>query len=438
MPTAVQAAVSTPSEAQLAFVLDPLASYPLMLDPLRTARSREIFAALVRGGASARVSAAGPDVRQAAELLRAEEPSLPVAAVLLAQAAFLDSNCTAVLSEVAPLVEALPDYAAARLLRARCRELGDDPIGAFEDYRFLQASAEAAAAGEVIAQALSDLQPRALEIVSNRFFDALRRGRSELAALELERLEAWAPEDDLTLEARWRLAAASGDASAELDAVEHLQRRYPDNLQLLERRAELELLVGDPTTAVRLMTELSDSFPDDPVIADKLDAAKFRWRLAMSPPEIQDLADLPVLSRADFALLLHALMPGVRSGQVVRARIAGDILQHPHREEIARVINLGLMDVDAEVHRFEPDRPVTRLQVLRSLLRGMESQNGAAPACLGDLKLNTTPSISRICEAAVACRLLTSEADCLPRAEATGRETVDLLRLSIRALGVAG
>ncbi len=419
-------------------MLDPLASYPLMLDPQRTGRSQQIFAALVRGGATASVAEVGLDVRRAAELLRAEEPSLPVAAVLVAQAAFLDGDCHVVSSEVDAVVEVLPDYAAARLLRARCRQVGDDPVGAFEDYRYLLGSEVAVAAtGDAIAQALSDLQPRALEIVSNRFFDALRRGHSELAALELERLEAWAPEDDLTLEARWRLAAASGDASAELAAVDRLQRRYPDNVQLLERRAELELQVGDPTTAVRLMTELSESFPDDPVIADKLDAAKFRWRLAMSPVEIRRLAELPVLSRADFALLLHALLPGVRSGQAVRARIAGDILQHPHREEIARVINLGLMDVDAEVHRFEPDRPVTRVQVLQSLLRGLESQQSESPACVGDLQLNSAPSIRRVCEAAVACRLLASEADCLPRAEATGRETVDLLRLSIRALGAA-
>ncbi len=270
--------------------------------------------------------------------------------------------------------------------------------------------------------------------MGNRLDDALQRGRLDEAAGRLARLEAWAPGAVPTLEAARKLAAAQGDGTTELAAVKKLQAAGVDRLEIQERRAELELEVGDSSAGLQLFQQLAREHPADAGLQEKLEQAKFRWRLTLLPPQVQAIPPEPVLTRADFATLLHWLIPAVRSARGQGGgRIATDILDHPRRDEIARVVNLGLMEVDPTLHAFHPDRPIVRSEALAALLRAVETLGGRA-ACLSSMPLGDRPTHDEVCAAAARCGLLPAPEDCLPGATLSGSEALEMFRHTLQLL----
>ncbi len=201
------------------------------------------------------------------------------------------------------------------------------------------------------------------------------------------------------------------------------------------RRSELEFTVGHARKGVEILRRLSGRYPEDRDLVDRLEEGKLRLRVALLPGAVQTLGEQPILTRGDYAMLLYWLMPGVRSGHGASPRIATDILEHPNREAIAQVINKRLMAVDETVHRFSPERPVTRVVALESLLRVLGERAGEEPTCLGAAGLSSRPSQAWICQAAVGCRLIEAEGDCLPQAPVSGAGALEMMR---RALGQLG
>ncbi|HEX2223205.1 MAG TPA: hypothetical protein VHN15_03245 [Thermoanaerobaculia bacterium] len=355
----------------------------------------------------------------AAELL-ASDPGFPPAQVLAAQVDFVEERFAEVVERLRPIGEALPSYTASRLLLARAAEKqGDVPL-AYEVYRAL------ATRNQLAFQRTGDLHPRALEILYNRLNEALRASDLETAARHLASLQAWAPAEMVTLEAARNLAVAQGDLPGELAAVKSLAARRPEDRDLLERRAELEMTVGDPSAGLEIIQGLAARNPNDPRLAEMLDAAKFRWRLTLLPQAVQQTAVKPELNRADLATLLYWLVPNVRYARPAAGRIATDAIDHPRQEEIIRVVNLGLMDVDGTLHRFSPGAPVRRGVALRSLVR-MLGQFGTGISCLGG---GGSP-----CETAARCALVSAEEGCQAQAPLSGAEAVDLIRKSLDLLG---
>src|SRR5262249_15640164 len=114
--------------------------------------------------------------------------------------------------------------------------------------------------------------------------------------------------------------------------------------------------------------------------------------------------------------------PEVRYGKPAAARIATDVLEHPAREEIVRVINLGLLEVDETVHRFLPERAASRAEALAALGR-LLAQRGARCAAAS--------RTGGWCAAAVACGILPSAEDCLPGAPLAGNEAVRFIRRAV-------
>ena len=216
------------------------------------------------------------------------------------------------------------------------------------------------------------------------------------------------------------------------EAGGRLAERRAEDRELLERWLDLELEVGDARQGLELAERLARRYPQDPALAEKLAFAKFRFRLGVLPERVQELAGRVELERGDQALLLFWLFPQVRYGEAGRPRIATDILDDPRREEIARVVNLGLMDVDESLHRFYPEQSLERRSLLRSLLRLLAQAEPPAD-CARDLA--PRPSQEAICAAAERCRLIPSVADCLPEATVSGREALGYVQ---RALELSG
>jgi hypothetical protein len=248
-------------------------------------------------------------------------------------------------------------------------------------------------------------------------------------------LTEWAPESLPALEGTWRVAAVRGDLAVELAAVRRLFERDGARREIAERLAELEVQVGDLRTGLARFEALVERWPGDAELVRKLDAAKFQWRLQVLPAAVRRAVERNRLDRGDLAVLLYWLVPEVRYAQVSNPPIAVDILDDPRREEIVRVLNLGLMTIDENLHRFGPHDALTRLSALRALV---ELVRFVAPqtACvkkLGPGTANAAPPLA--CERAAACGLITEPAACLPAAAVSGPEALELFRLVLDLLG---
>src|SRR5436305_1061110 len=322
----------------------------------------------------------------------------------------------------AAVLGVLPAYTASQMLIGRAAERLGDVALAYSAYRAV------AARSSLALKRAGELHPRAMEIVSHRLDESLKAQKVDEAQKQLSLLQSWGPSETITLEAARKVALARGDRAAELAAVQEIAARSPGDRMLLERRAELELEVGDPSAGLKIVQDLAARDPKDPAMARKLESAKFRWRLSQLPRDIQEIAAKPELNRGDLAILLYWLVPQVRNSLPTAGRIATDVLDNPHREEIVRVVNLGLMDVDSTQHRFYPGSSVRRGQALRVVVR-TPARFGAA-ACA-----NQNPEGGDICDVSLACGLVGSGEDCEAASPLSGAGGVEILRRSLKLLG---
>jgi hypothetical protein len=359
--------------------------------------------------------------RASAEMLEAE-PDFPPAQVLAAQVDFAAGENTRVVERLLPVGDALPTYTASQLLLGRATERLGDIALSYSAYRAI------AARNPLALKRTGELHPRAVEIVSRRLDEAVRNQKLDDAAKQLQLLKSWAPSETVTLEASRKLAVARGDHAAELEAVKELSSRQPDDRSLLDRRAQLELEVGDPSAGLKIVQDLAARNPKDPALAAKLESAKFRWRLSQLPRDVQEVASRPELTKADLAVLLYWLVPQVRNSRPTAGRIATDALDHPHREEIVRVVNLDLMEVEPTQHRFFPGSPVRRGASLRVVLRTL-ARFGAASCAGGKAEGGD------VCDLSQACGLLPDGEDCEATSPLSGADGVEILRRSLKLLG---
>ncbi len=403
------------------YLISPLAGFPAAVPlPLQ----REVEAAHRQLLEEGDASAAG---EHAARWLAAD-PAFHPATVLLAAVDAAGGRWGEARDRLAPIAAAMPGYLAARLLLGRTLEHLEELPGAVAAYHAVADQSALAAAS------VTRLRPRAAAILALRIEDALARSRLEAAREALAALEAWAPQSEEALEAALAVGEAAGEPERALLAARRLAAARPADLELRARLAELELAAGDAGTGLRLLEELAAARPDDAALAERLVAARFQWRLQLLPPAVRELRGQAVLSRADFAALVYWLFPTVRHGRPERATIATDILDHPARREIAHVVNLELLDVDADLHLFHPGRAISRQEALTAVLRLLANQQPPA-ACAQPAAVPPGAPSPAVCEAAHRCLLIASPADCLPSAFLSGAEAIAMAHRGLAQLG---
>lgn len=390
-----------------------------MLAPASAEALEIAFRDFIRGGEAGSALAAALELQQRSD---AVDP----ATVLAAQAQFAAGSCGAVVDSLAPLVERSPRYVAAQLLLGHCREeLGDLPGAAL-------AYSEVADGATYAAARVAVLGPQAREAAVERIRAWAAGGEKDAARAALIELQRWAPRDVETLAVVSGLASALGDGRLELEAVRALVQNDAVDRALLERQATLELELGDSGVGLRILEELSREFPGDAALAENLGRARFAWRLTMLPEPARGLGKSPELNRGQLAALLYWVFPGVRYTRPAEATIANDILDHIHRTEIVRVVNLGIMEVDPNLHSFSPDVAATRADALRGLLRLLRRSGGRE--CLDGTSLGAGLSIESACHLATRCGLLVEPGDCLPQAGLSGSTAMSFARVASRLL----
>lgn len=414
---------TTPSARQpvaandLPFLIDPAIGFAPALSADQRRQATDGVQSLRRGDLAA--------AQRAVDALRPGASDL--ASVMAAEIDLVRRNPTAAQELLKPLVEATPDYLAARVVLGRAFESAGDLVSAFGEY-------EGAAAGvPIAARQVEALRPRVVEVLGRRIASALGSGRLRDAEEALNRLQSWAPDEEETLRSEEAVAQASEDPRRELGALRGLARHHPDDEDLLQKQARLELRWGDPTVGFQIFQKLAKRHPEDQELAEELAGARYYWRLSMLPDRVQELRKISSLTRAEFAGLLYWLMPSVRS-QIGSGRIASDVLDSPWRTEIIRVVNLGLMDIDTSQHRFDPNRPAMQSEALAAFLRLLDRLD-PAPACLDGVHFDGPVDSASICSAAQSCQLLPTDSICLPSAPISGRDVVEYAHQSLRLFG---
>ncbi len=127
----------------------------------------------------------------------------------------------------------------------------------------------------------------------------------------------------------------------------------PDVQQAL---AEIEVGRGQYEEAIARYDRLSRQ---DPRYRQRLDQIKQDWSAANMPPQYQRAFESDAIDRSDFAVLAYWKLSSIRFAQNLGSPpIAIDIEGIPGREEIIRLIAVGLYDVDPVTRRVSPLRPV--------------------------------------------------------------------------------
>jgi hypothetical protein len=374
--------------------------------------SREAHSRLLRTGEA-------PAIRREMESLLAAQPDLAPARVVLAQALLVSGDAEAAAAEAR--LASVAAGLARELILGRALEAANRTAEAAIVF------ARAAAVSPVARSAAERLGPEAAAVLASKVADATAKRRFPEAERSLADLTLLQPKARRTQELRLELASATGNRELELELLRLLGADAGAPKVLRLRRADLELAMGDAAAGLAIVQQLAAAAPGDAEIADHLRRAQFRWRVVNSPEAVRRAASLAQVSRADGAVLLYWCLPQVRTGKGGEARIASDVLDHPAREEIVRVANLGLLSVDETLHTFGPDRPLRRSDLLTALLRVLARAPASGPCAAGG-------DASGLCERAASCGLVPTAGDCLAGGGVSGAEALEMIRRATERL----
>jgi hypothetical protein len=97
--------------------------------------------------------------------------------------------------------------------------------------------------------------------------------------------------------------------------------------------------------------------------------ARLAFRAANWPPPERDAARSERLTRSEAAILVWWMFPEIREARVASGVIASDVISRRDTRALSRALALGLLQVDREKHRANPDAPLTVSAAARLLLR---------------------------------------------------------------------
>jgi hypothetical protein len=135
---------------------------------------------------------------------------------------------------------------------------------------------------------------------------------------------------------------------------------------VLEKAATLALDLHEYALAVSVLERLARI---DPRFAPQAADARLAFRVANWPAAERQAARASRLTRADAAEILWWMVPEVREARVVSGAIASDAVSRRDSRAVTRAAALGLLEVDQETHRVNPDSHLSVPAAAKMLVR---------------------------------------------------------------------
>ncbi|HEY7113683.1 MAG TPA: hypothetical protein VIA45_12190 [Thermoanaerobaculia bacterium] len=258
------------------------------------------------------------------------------------------------------------------------------PIPAYDLYR--QAAARAPERAGITARA-AELKPQARDQSLQEAREAAARKDWAAARLAAGRAIEIDPDSAPARETAGDVEHDAGDAAAALGRYGEALQRDPESRPLREKVARLAAERGDWASAIPALERLA---AEDPSFEAEAEEARLSFRLSNWPEPERAAARSSRLTRGDAARLVWWMVPEVRQARVTTGIIASDIVDRSDREQIARAVGLGLLDVDRETHRARPDVALSFGGAARMYLRLFALLAPALSArCLSDRPAET-------------------------------------------------
>ncbi len=321
------------------------------------------------------------------EVARRQEPgSLPVRIgeieALVAAGALPEARaaCAEAMPGSGPAGATLPLLVACGEAEARSGQ----PIAGYDLYR--QAASRASERAGITARA-AELRVQARDRASKEAQEASARKDWAAARLAAGRAIEIDPDSAAAREAAGDVEREAGEGSAALERYGEALQRNPSSRELQGKIARLAADRGDWASAVPALERLA---AEDPSFEAEAEEARLSFRLSNWPEPERAAARSSRLTRGDAARLVWWMVPEVRQVRVSTGIIASDIVDRSDREQIARAVGLGLLDVDRETHRARPDALLTFGAYARLDLRlyALLAPAGSA-RCLSDRPVET-------------------------------------------------
>ncbi|HTO76326.1 MAG TPA: tetratricopeptide repeat protein [Thermoanaerobaculia bacterium] len=295
------------------------------------------------------------------------------------------------------------------------------PIAGYDLYR--QAAIRAPERAGIAARA-AELRMQARDQAGQEAQEAAARKDWAAARLAAARAIEIDPDSAAAREAAGDVERAAGEGSAALERYGEALQRNPSSHELQGKIARLAAERGDWASAVRALDRLA---AEDPSFEAEAEEARLSFRLSNWPDAERAAARASRLTRGDAARLVWWMVPEVRQLRVSEGIIASDIVDRSDREQIARAVGLGLLDVDRETHRARPDAALTFGAAARLDLRlyALLAAPGSAK-CLSDRPVETLDPGEAI-RVARECGIL-DEKDGSPVTGPAFTKTVDRIR----------
>jgi tetratricopeptide (TPR) repeat protein len=158
----------------------------------------------------------------------------------------------------------------------------------------------------------------------------------------------------------------AGQKAAALARYKEAVEMEPRNTPVLEKTAMLALDLKEYALAVSVFERLARV---DPRFAPQAADARLAFRVANWPAAERGAARASRLTRADAAEILWWMVPEVREARVVSGAIASDAVSRRDSRAVTRAAALGLLEVDKETHRVNPDTHLSVPAAAKMLVR---------------------------------------------------------------------
>ncbi len=299
------------------------------------------------------------------EKLLKRRPALTPAQTGLAYARLRSGQAEAAGAIFAAVLEREPEYVSALVGAGSAAFRQGDLAAALGLYRRAQAVAPADA---LVRKRLAALKMQATERSIGLAQDAAARGDAGAAERQYEAALDVAPEVAPVRLALAELMAARGDWQG---AVALLEADPSGDRQVSLRRAAILLEEQEFARAEEVYRGLLARDPGDGAARAGEKSAREALELASMPAEYRAIPGAPRLTRADLAALVAVRVHALRRVAPGEPTVALDIGGSWAREHVARLLELGIMDVYPN-HTFQPGATVRRADVARVVERTLD------------------------------------------------------------------